>query len=1201
MRRFLLSIVVLLLLSVPSLAQRGNTVIREFAAAPTGPCVFIMLAIDASTGDLYACDSGTWLKIGPGAGGGGLTHTINGSALASSTAIDFDDALPVAPANSININWAKDALDPTNVSASILMTEITQTGTITAGTWNGTAVAIGFGGTNAASFTGNRCVRVNAGGTAFEAAPADCNSGGSAHNILSATHSDTTAASVVRGDLMTGQTATPEWTRLAIGGANDIFGTDGTDAAWEAATGTTSPVRANNPLFPDRVRFTAIAAPAHSAGQFFYDSGNESVTFHNNEAEVALQIGQETWIRVRNESGSTISNGQVVYIDGSASGFPRIALARADASTTAEAVGLATHDIETASTGFVTAYGMVRDFDTSAFALADRVFLSASTAGAITNTAPSDPNFVVSIGIVTEVNVSTGDVLVTLGAPRFTGGSGILLDGSTISTLSSEEAFLVSGALSCGMNTAGKMQTHTTPLQYCDNAATPTLQLAAYGASDGDALAGDDATSFFDTGTIEATRLPSAAAATLGVIELDNALAGSASAVELASGVAGFGLVLNTATTPDSLDVDLTANYAWTGQHDFDTAEIMSAIPIRFEGFTDDNVYSTITVTDPTVGRTFTLPNADSNSVQPLTCTGDDKVSAISSLGVVTCSTDQVVGSANWETLTNSADTATLYTADNNAETFTINTTSNWGTDRFTVSQGAGNPTAGSLATISYTDTDIDALTINDGTDTLVVNSGDMGMLALFPTGGAEIHATEVLINVEKGSAGTITAGQVVYQSGFDAVALVIEVELADADSSTTMPAIGVAQQTITDTVPGHIAAFGTLSGIDTSAFSVGDDLYVSGTAGDLTATKPTGTALIQKVAQVGRSHVSLGVIEVFGAGRTNDLPNIANDNIWIGDSSGVPVASIIVDCQDTGGNHLNYTQSTNAFACGTSVLSTTVLTDQSNTYSTGDQSFAAAGSLTVPTAAGAAPTSSGDIRYDSTSFTLEYGDNGTNRVVANLNEAQTFSTKTLDSSNVIQAGAYDTASVVLTTDVSGLLPNDNGGTGIDSSGFTGVARVDSGTWTVSELSGDVATSGSNATLIQAGVVASAELATANKTFKCNFVLFDENGLSDTDDIPTVSNCSIPGRAITINEVRCEYTTGTAPTVQLQKDDGAVTNMLSATLTCGTDVQGTCGTGCTTSFVSTENQMAAEDNLDFLLLTANTSTRISMVITGTVD
>lgn len=56
--------------------------------------------------------------------------------------------------------------------------------------------------------------------------------GGLTHNLLSATHPDTTTGTVARGDLVTGQTGTPKWTRLALGAANKFLGSDGTDAGW---------------------------------------------------------------------------------------------------------------------------------------------------------------------------------------------------------------------------------------------------------------------------------------------------------------------------------------------------------------------------------------------------------------------------------------------------------------------------------------------------------------------------------------------------------------------------------------------------------------------------------------------------------------------------------------------------------------------------------------------------------------------------------------------------------------------------------------------------------------------------------------------------------------------------------------------------------------------------------------------------------
>jgi hypothetical protein len=76
-----------------------------------------------------------------------------------------------------------------------------------------------------------------------------------------------------------------------------------------------------------------------------------------------------------------------------------------------------------------------------------------------------------------------------------------------------------------------------------------------------------------------------------------------------------------------------------------------------------------------------------------------------------------------------------------------------------------------------------------------------------------------------------------------------------------------------------------------------------------------------------------------------------------------------------------------------------TMYTGQSNTVTTGNQSFAAALTLTIPTAAGASPTTSAQVAYDSTSNTWEAGINGTNRTFAFTTGSQTLSDKTLDNS----------------------------------------------------------------------------------------------------------------------------------------------------------------------------------------------------------
>jgi hypothetical protein len=123
-------------------------------------------------------------------------------------------------------------------------------------------------------------------------------------------------------------------------------------------------------------------------------------------------------------------------------------------------------------------------------------------------------------------------------------------------------------------------------------------------------------------------------------------------------------------------------------------------------------------------------------------------------------------------------------------------------------------------------------------------------------------------------------------------------VGLADADDATKMPAFGLAAGAINANASGEIITFGTLSGIDTSSFTVGDVLYIStnGTSGNtLTATAPAGeSAQIQNIGKVQRSHASAGSIKVGGAGRSNATPNLDQNKIFLGDSNNRSVSTAL-------------------------------------------------------------------------------------------------------------------------------------------------------------------------------------------------------------------------------------------------------------------------------------------------------------------
>jgi hypothetical protein len=479
----------------------------------------------------------------------------------------------------------------------------------------------------------------------------------------------------------------------------------------------------------------------------------------------------------------------------------------------------------------------------------------------------------------------------------------------------------------------------------------------------------------------------------------------------------------------------------------------------------------------------------------------------------------------------------------------------------------------------------------------------DSSNIRKYDIGNLPATSTEtVTAAVRKGSAGTITKGSPVYISGYN-VGGWVEVEEADANVSAEMPALGIANESITNAATANVVVSGQVSDINTSSWTENDALYVSETVGTLTNVRPTGaTSGIQSVARVLRSNITNGVIEVLGAGRTNDVPNLTDGKFWVGNGSNVatevnmssdatmdntgavtvadgadgtaihdnvageinaigekasPVGTDLIIIEDSAdsnnkkkvqitnlpaGGEVNdlavdgingiaddqlavgtgastaayqtlpngvvkYDTTAGTFSLGTeggagtdttaihddtsgeinavtekvspvgadviliedsaatyakkrvqitnlpagseinalvadgvsgiaddqlavgtgagtaayqtlpngavkydttggtfsqaastdlSDSATLVSNDQANSYSTGAQDFSSATSLTVPVAAGAAPTASGQIAYDSTANQLEYGDNATNRIVVNTDEAQTLSSKTL-------------------------------------------------------------------------------------------------------------------------------------------------------------------------------------------------------------
>lgn len=133
---------------------------------------------------------------------------------------------------------------------------------------------------------------------------------------------------------------------------------------------------------------------------------------------VTMQLGQEMYFLARNSTGSTIPNGTVVQFAGALGNSGRLLMQPALASALVPPVyvmGVTTHDVPTGTDGYVTAFGLVRQIDTRGGAEnwvdGDLLYLSGSTAGALTKTAPLAPIPAILIAAVTNA-AAQGNIFV---------------------------------------------------------------------------------------------------------------------------------------------------------------------------------------------------------------------------------------------------------------------------------------------------------------------------------------------------------------------------------------------------------------------------------------------------------------------------------------------------------------------------------------------------------------------------------------------------------------------------------------------------------------------------------------------------------------------------------------------------------------------------------------------------------------------
>ena len=193
------------------------------------------------------------------------------------------------------------------------------------------------------------------------------------------------------------------------------------EETWSSGAGTVT-VDNSNVVGPgatggDSFQFNTAAGITVGVGEMAWNDTSKTVDL-GLPGDVTMQIGQEIPLYVKNESGSDVDDGDMVYVAGSTGVHLVVGLADASDLAKCSQIGMVTTPAGIANNGFgfATRFGAVRGLDADGSVAGetwndgDLLYLSASTPGGLTKTPPGTPHFTVEVGLVVNNNGSQGVV-----------------------------------------------------------------------------------------------------------------------------------------------------------------------------------------------------------------------------------------------------------------------------------------------------------------------------------------------------------------------------------------------------------------------------------------------------------------------------------------------------------------------------------------------------------------------------------------------------------------------------------------------------------------------------------------------------------------------------------------------------------------------------------------------------------------------
>jgi hypothetical protein len=180
--------------------------------------------------------------------------------------------------------------------------------------------------------------------------------------------------------------------------------------AWAAISGAGGFEQPIDSLFFD----TSVPSNNVDTAKMRWDSERGTVVLGMYD-QVPNELGFKNFWLVKNQTGSTITKGSIVYANGTVGASGRITIDKfiADGSIDAKyLLGITAHDLTNGEDGYVISFGKIRKVNTDTFAAGAILYPSPTVAGVWTDVEPVAPNIDMPIGFCINSHVNNGTIAI---------------------------------------------------------------------------------------------------------------------------------------------------------------------------------------------------------------------------------------------------------------------------------------------------------------------------------------------------------------------------------------------------------------------------------------------------------------------------------------------------------------------------------------------------------------------------------------------------------------------------------------------------------------------------------------------------------------------------------------------------------------------------------------------------------------------